>query len=209
MFARPAFSLDTQICTGCKTCIIACRDKNNLPGGVRWRRVVEFSGGDWIQLQDGTVRHTVFAYYLSVSCNHCQDPICVTCCPSGAMTQDRFGIVSINPETCIGCRYCEWACPYSAPQFDPVKGRMTKCDFCRDDLVRDKTPACVAACPTRALGYGELDQLIAQYGNNQEMAPLPHHEFTQPCLVLILHGQAKSLQTKDGLIRNPEEIRNA
>ncbi|MBW1889568.1 MAG: 4Fe-4S binding protein, partial [Deltaproteobacteria bacterium] len=134
MLKRPAFYLDTQICTGCKTCIIACKDKHDLPAGVRWRRVVEFTGGDWDCLPDGTFNQNVFAYYISVSCNHCQDPVCVKACPSKAMHQDDHGIVTVDPEKCVGCRYCEWVCPYSAPQFDKKLGRMTKCDFCREDL---------------------------------------------------------------------------
>ena len=111
--------------------MIACKDKNDLPLGVRWRRVVEFSGGEWASLPGGGFSHDVFAYYISLSCNHCQQPICVECCPSQAMQQDERGIVSVDPDRCLGCRYCEWSCPYSAPQYDEAQGRMTKCDFCQ------------------------------------------------------------------------------
>jgi len=209
MLKRPAFFLDTQICTGCKTCMIACKDKHNLPMGVRWRRVVEFAGGDWTRESDETFRQNVFAYYISVSCNHCQDPICVHTCPSKAMNQDNHGIVSVNSDICVGCRYCEWACPYSAPQFDASLGQMTKCDFCREELEQGGVPSCVAACPTRALQFGEYDQLAARYESGLLMAPLPATELTEPNLILESHRNAQPAQVRTGAICNPEEVKDA
>jgi anaerobic dimethyl sulfoxide reductase subunit B (iron-sulfur subunit) len=209
MLKKPAFFLDVQICTGCKTCIIACKDKNDLPMGVRWRRVVEFAGGDWIGRVDGTFSQSVFAYYISVSCNHCQDPICVQSCPSTAMNQDDHGIVTVDPQKCLGCRYCEWACPYSAPQFDEALGQMTKCDFCREELEQGGVPACVAGCSTRALQFGEYDQLSARQDSNQLMAPLPPPLLTEPNFVLEPHRDAKPGQTRAGAICNPEEVKDA
>jgi len=209
MLKKPAFFLDTQICTGCKTCMIACKDKNNLPLGVRWRRVVEFAGGNWNCRADGTFSQNVFAYYISVSCNHCQDPICVQACPSTAMNQDEHGIVAVNPEKCLGCRYCEWACPYSAPQFDESMGQMTKCDFCREELEQEGVPACVAGCPTRALQFGEYDQLAGRHGSGQLMAPLPPPGLTEPNFILESHRDAQPGQTRNGAICNPEEVKDA
>ena len=209
MLKKPAFFLDIQICTGCKTCMIACKDRNDLPLGVRWRRVVEFAGGDWDCRTDGTFTHNVFAYYISLSCNHCQDPICVQVCPSTAMNQDRHGIVSVDPDKCLGCRYCEWACPYSAPQFDEALGRMTKCDFCREELEQGGAPACAAGCPTRALQFGEYDVLAAQHGASLDIAPLPPPKITEPNFLLDTHTDAKPAQTPDGTISNPEEVKDA
>ena len=208
MLKRPAFFLDIQICTGCKTCMIACKDKNDLPMGVRWRRVVEFAGGDWDRLEDGAFSQNVFAYYISVSCNHCQDPICVQVCPSTAMNQDDRGIVSVNPKKCLGCRYCEWACPYSAPQFDEALGQMTKCDFCLEELERGGVPACVAGCPTRALQFGEFDELAARHGASRLMAPLPPPVITEPNFILEPHRDTQPGQTRTGAICNPEEVRD-
>ena len=209
MLKRPAFFLDTQICTGCKTCMIACKDKNNLPMGVRWRRVVEFAGGDWVRRVDGTFSQNVFAYYISVSCNHCRDPICVQACPSTAMNQDDHGIVTVDPQKCLGCRYCEWACPYTAPQFDKALGQMTKCDFCREELEQGGIPTCVAGCPTRALQFGEYDQLAARHGSGLLMAPLPPPVLTEPNFILGPHRDAKPGQTRTGTIGNPEEVKDA
>lgn len=208
MLKQPAFFLDTQLCIGCKTCMIACKDKNDLPLGVRWRRVIEFSGGDWFCLPDGTYRQNVFTYYLSVSCGHCQKPICVESCPSGAMNQDELGIVSVNKQMCLGCRMCEWSCPYSAPQYNEITSLMTKCDFCRDQLIEDNVPACVAACPTRALTFGDYDDLVSRFGNCSRQAPLPDPEMTMPRLIFTSHRDSKAMQVKEGFIVNPEEVRD-
>jgi anaerobic dimethyl sulfoxide reductase subunit B (iron-sulfur subunit) len=208
MMKQPAFFLDTQTCTGCKTCVIACRDKHNLPKGVRWRRVVEFAGGEWQRLPDSTFSQNVFAYYLSISCNHCQNPICVHACPSKAMVQDACGIVTIDPDKCVGCRYCAWVCPYSAPQFDPLLGRMTKCDFCRDELEQNRPPACVAACPTRALGFGERDGLSRKRVGDPQMHPMPPSDITDPSLTLDPHKDSCSGSQRTGFIANPEEVKD-
>ena len=208
MLKRPAFFLDTQICTGCKTCMIACKDKNDLPMGVRWRRVVEFAGGDWVDSGNGTFSQNVFAYYISLSCNHCQDPICVRSCPSKAMSQDDHGIVTVDSKKCLGCRYCEWVCPYSAPQSDEALGQMTKCDFCREELEQGGIPSCVAGCPTRALQFGDYDEIAALHGASPLMAPLPSALLTDPNLILGPHSDGKPEQTAAGTIRNPEEVKD-
>ena len=206
MIHRPAFFLDVQRCTGCKTCMVACKDKNDLGSGIRWRRVMEFCGGDWHVLNDNTVSQDVFAYYLSVSCNHCQDPVCVQVCPTTAMQQDAHGIVSVDAGKCVGCRYCEWACPYSAPQYDTHIGQIGKCDFCRDRLQVDKVPVCVSACPSRALQFGNMEELIAQYGESALMAPLPPSETTSPNLVVGSHKAAVPIDGRRGLINLEEAI---
>ncbi len=206
MLKRPAFHVNMSACTGCKTCMIACIDKHDLPPGVLWRRVTEYCGGDWLRQADGTYTQSVFAYYLSIACNHCENPICVRSCPTTAMHKDAHGIVSVDHEKCVGCRYCEWACPYSAPQYDADLGKMTKCDFCRDNLEEGRPPACVAACPNRALEFGEYEDLAARYGASQVIAPLPDATITQPNLVITPGRNAKPAGSHAGKIRNPEEV---
>ncbi len=206
---RPAFYVDTQICTGCKTCMVACKDKNDLGPGVRWRRVVEYSGGEWLSRPDGTFRQDVFAYYISVSCNHCVEPICVEVCPTTAMNQDESGIVTVDQTKCMGCKYCQWACPYGAPQYQVESGRMSKCDFCRDALRAGGVPACVAACPTRALRFGDLDELQQDFGGQKAIAPLPDHGLTEPSAVFKPHKMGKPINSLAGTIANPEENRDA
>ena len=128
MIKNPAFYFNSELCTGCKACMIACIDKHNLNKGVLWRRVLEYSGGEWLPVGDA-YEQNVFAYYVSLSCNHCENPVCAEACPTQAMHKDENGIVSVDPDRCVGCRYCEWNCPYGAPQFDPERKKMTKCDF--------------------------------------------------------------------------------
>ncbi len=184
-----AFTFDATFCSGCKACQAACKDKNNLPLGVLWRRVIEVSGGTW-QKNGEAWTSTVFAYNLSIACNHCVRPICVEVCPAGALQKRADGIVSLNQDQCTGCRYCSWACPYGAPQYNEEHGYMTKCDFCVDNLEQGLPPACVAACPLRALDFGELSELQARQGDAPEIVSLPDRELTQPALVIKPHVAA-------------------
>jgi anaerobic dimethyl sulfoxide reductase subunit B (iron-sulfur subunit) len=186
--------------------MIACMDKNNLPKGVFWRRVTEFVGGEWVGHANGSYTQNVFGYYLSISCNHCENPICVRVCPTKAMRKDASGVVSVDHDRCVGCRYCEWSCPYSAPKYDPALGIMTKCNFCEDNLKQGKAPACVAACPNRALEYGEYQELADKHGLSQNIAPLPDVSLTGPNLVVTPCRQALPVGSNKGAIRNPEEV---
>lgn len=206
MFKRPAFHIDLGTCTGCKTCMIACKDKHDLPEGIKWRRVTEYGGGSWVPRADETFGQDIYAYYMSISCNHCEDPICVKSCPTTAMHKDAHGIVSVDHSKCVGCRYCEWACPYRAPQYNPAIGMMTKCDFCEDFLQEGKPPACVASCPARSLTFGEYDELKQRFGESGLVAPLPDPGITQPNLFVTPGRTAKASATATGKICNPEEL---
>lgn len=206
-FKQLGFYVDQGNCTGCKACQTACNDKHDLPEGVLWRRVAEYSGGsNELNDADGTFRTDVFTYYTSVSCNHCEDAICMEVCPSQAMHRGENGIVSVNADICIGCRYCEMACPYSAPQFNAAEGVMTKCDFCADFIAEDRAPACVAACPSRVLDFGEIDDLRKKYGDESSLEPLPDASVTRPNLVITPHKDAQASGRGDGVIANPREI---
>ena len=200
------FYFDQTLCNGCKACQIACKDKHDTPIGVNWRRVVEYSGGTWNVNPDGTCNQDVFTYYTSISCNHCENPICVQVCPTTAMHKEEDGIVKVDPTKCVGCRFCEWACPYSAPQFNAEEGHMTKCDLCSDYRAEGKTPACVAACPSRALEFGPIDQLREKHGTENGIAPLPDPTITKPNLVITPHKDAQPWDNRTGEILNVEEI---
>lgn len=210
MIKNPAFYFNSELCTGCKTCMIACKDKHNLDKGINWRKVVEFTGGEFIPVGKNAYEHNVFAYYISLSCNHCENAVCAEGCPTKAMHKDENGIVWVDESRCIGCHYCEWNCPYSAPQFDSKRGKMTKCDFCRDYLAEGKTPACVASCPTRALDFGEYGELRAKYGEFAAIAPLPSPDITTPHFVCAPNRHSKPLGSSAGTrgkrISNPQEV---
>ncbi|MBI5301780.1 MAG: dimethylsulfoxide reductase subunit B [Chloroflexi bacterium] len=184
------FYINSSICTGCKACQVACKDKNDLPVGMLWRRVVQYGGGAW--QPHPTIKHlatpnNIFVYSFSMSCNHCENPACVNVCPTGAMTKRADGIVVINQDQCVGCRYCEWACPYGAPQFDEAKGVMTKCNFCEDLLAQGQNPVCVDACVMRAIEFGDLAALRGKYGMVNAIEPLPPSNLTNPAIVLTPH----------------------
>jgi anaerobic dimethyl sulfoxide reductase subunit B (iron-sulfur subunit) len=194
MTKQMAFYFDASACNGCKACVVACKSKNNLPTGINWRRVIEYGGGNWVPDPDEPTRllpSNIFAYAISLACNHCQEPICMESCPTGAITKSDDGVVSIDDTKCIGCRYCEWSCPYGAPQFDAAAGVMTKCNFCEDLLQQGETPYCVAACVMRAMDFGDLEELRAKYGNVDAIEPLPAAKLTSPSLVITPHPHAQ------------------
>ncbi len=201
-----AFYVDLDSCTGCKACQIACKDKNDLDLDIMWRRVLEYSGGDWT-MQGEAWLTTAFAYSVPVSCMHCEEPPCVDVCPSGGLTKrDADGVVLIDQDKCLGCRYCEWSCPYGAMQYDSDAGKMTKCDFCADYLAEGLAPACVDACPMRALDYGPLEELRAKYGDLDEVAPLPEAALSSPAVVFGPHREARPAGSDAGRVSNLEEV---
>ncbi len=210
MAKQLAFYFNADTCTACKVCQIACQDKNNLPAEIRWRRVLQYGGGSWVpdpNHKTMLIPNNVFAYAVSTACMHCEKALCAEVCPAAAITKRDDGVVLIDQDKCIGCRYCEWACPYGAPQFDETAGVMTKCTFCEDLLAQGEQPACVAACVMRALDFGELDELRAKYGVVNAIEPLPEAEISQPALVLTPHRHAQVSGTGTGRILNlPEEV---
>jgi anaerobic dimethyl sulfoxide reductase subunit B (iron-sulfur subunit) len=206
-----AFYFDSSACSGCKACQIACKDKHNLEVGRLWRRVYEVAGGEWQRAGEAWLPQ-VFAYNLSIACNHCEKPICAEVCPTRAITKRADGIVLIDEMRCIGCKYCSWACPYGAPQYHATKGQMTKCTFCADYLDAGLPPACVAACPMRALDYGEraeLEEHAERYAPGvtcQVVFPLPEAELTEPALLITPHKDALRAKDETACIANREEV---
>ena len=207
-----AFTFDASACTGCKACQIACKDKNSLPAGVLWRRVYEISGGTW-QKQNEAWTTDVFSYSLSMACNHCVHPKCAGVCPTDAYVQREDGIVYIDEAKCMGCGYCAWACPYSAPRYNPELGHMTKCNLCFDNLDAGLPPACVAACPMRVLDLVKIEEVydenrglpLWQVLGSEHPFPLPVRSRTEPHLFLQPHiGMDNGLEKG---ITNWEEIK--
>ena len=200
------FFFDASACSGCKTCQVACKDKNDSPMGVRWRRVYEVSGGEWVQQGPAWVPE-IFSWHVSMACNHCQDPICLKSCPNKAITKNGMGVVLIDAGKCMGCKYCEWTCPYGALQFDNQRKVMTKCNFCIDYLEQGQPPSCMAACPMRVIDFGEMEELKKRHGSEKEVFPLPRKTFTDPALVVKPHPGVKKAEKHSPQIANIEEVR--
>lgn len=137
------FHFDATACVGCRCCEVACNEQNNNPPDTKWRRVGEMEGGEF----------PVFSQlFNSMACNHCIDPECLKGCPTNSYIKiDETGIVVHDDDTCIGCQYCTWNCPYEVPVFHKERNIVTKCHMCHERLDVGQTPACVQACPSGAI----------------------------------------------------------
>lgn len=156
------FHFDMSKCIGCQCCVVACNEQNNNPAEVNWRRVGEIEGGIYPNAK---------RFHLSMACNHCLDPACLTGCPTDAYVKLEDGIVQHQAEECIGCGYCTWNCPYGVPQYNPERNLVTKCDMCHSRLKDGQLPACVAACPEGAIQIEKVS--IRQWRENHVQANAP------------------------------------
>ena len=194
MAKQLGFFIDVTKCTGCKTCVVACKDAHDLPVGRNFRTVHEFVKGGWKKDADGAWEQDVSACYLSISCNHCSDPACVKVCPVKAhhkRTED--GLVVIDREKCIGCGMCARACPYGAPRLDEKAHKMTKCDACLDRLEKGRQPICVESCPQRAIEFGDIEELRRKHGTLASAGGLPDASVTKPSLVIRMPQKGHAL----------------
>lgn len=204
-----AFHFNAKRCTGCKTCMLACKDFHNLGSAVSFRQIYEYGGGSWERHDDGTVSQDAFTYYVSVACNHCADPACAQVCPTGAMHKDERGLMGVDVQRCIGCGYCALSCPYRAPKVDRDARHSVKCDGCTNRVAEGKQPVCVEACPVRALDFGPADDVAARYGAESNLLPLPDASATAPNLALALPACVEAdpeRVARDGAVLNPREI---
>ena len=176
-------------CIGCRACEIACKDKNGLSAGPRFRRVQYIEGGTYPD---------VYAYKVNTSCNHCAEPACLPTCPTGAIWKRKDnGIVDIDSTLCIGCRRCEAACPYGAPQFMPELNIVGKCNLCVDEIEAGRKPYCVMACMMRVLDIGPIDKLRDGSWETKARGPqdkvvgqvqnMADPELTHPSIVYVAH----------------------
>lgn len=162
MTKQYGFVVDVSRCTGCRTCAVACKDAHNLPVGLNLRRVLEEASGSWRQdRMTGAWHQDVRAWYVSIACNHCENPACVK------------------------------VCPYGAPQLDEKARKMMKCDGCLDRLEKGGAPICVEACPQRAISFGEISELRRTFGTLAVTPPLPDPAQTRPALVIVPSPKAK------------------
>ncbi len=173
---RHGFVIDLKRCYGCYSCSVACKAANHTPQGVDWAKCVSAEIGTY---------PSALRQMLPLVCQQCAEPACMDVCPTGATQQDENGIVTVDPDLCMGCKTCMMACPYGARQtvstfetyfpdaegeLDPYEaycleqwelkngfGLATKCDYCKDRIADGKDPACVEACPAKARTFGDLD----------------------------------------------------
>src|SRR2546429_6135870 len=136
-YKQHGFHFTADNCIGCHACEAACSEKNDLPAHISFRAVGYVEGGTYPDFK---------RVNISMACNHCDDPVCLKGCPTRAYTKfTEYGAVLQDPDICFGCGYCTWVCPYNAPQLDPVKGRVEKCNMCVDRLEVGVKPARVSA----------------------------------------------------------------
>lgn len=173
---RYGFVIDTTRCVGCNFCSMACKVENNLPEDVWWSRAYT-DGGEVEQTPSGEWPDNLHMAFMTVGCQHCDNPACVKACPVGATYKDAdTGIVRQDFDKCIGCRMCMAACPYNArvfnwnepvrdPDFNygdkdvPVRGKgvVEKCTLCKERTDRGDEPMCVKCCLAKARIFGDLD----------------------------------------------------
>jgi Fe-S-cluster-containing dehydrogenase component len=157
---------DTTLCIGCKTCVVACHEANDLPPDDRQDPLHDAPTA----LNDRT-KNIIKLYeengvrsYMKEQCMHCVDAACVGACMIGALQKREYGIVTWEANRCIGCRYCQVACPYNIPKFEweSAAPRIIKCELCNHRLAENKEPACCEVCPRSAVIYGTREELLAE-----------------------------------------------
>ncbi|MGE3276845.1 MAG: 4Fe-4S dicluster domain-containing protein [Vicinamibacterales bacterium] len=150
---RLGMVIDPARCIHCDACVIACKAENAVADGHGRNRVTERETG---------VFPLVRVSMEPAQCMQCDDAPCVRVCPTGASYRDAQGIVRVNPDDCIGCRYCIEACPYEARYLDERSGTADKCTFCAHRVAEGREPACVETCPTRTRVFGDLDDPMSE-----------------------------------------------
>ncbi|MBI2831734.1 MAG: 4Fe-4S dicluster domain-containing protein [Chloroflexi bacterium] len=181
-------AIDVGACIGCRRCMWACKEENNIPDTITplWIEVfrMEDSAGltghpSMEDLLNGSTTSYEKSpeeghWYMPAQCNHCDNPPCVKVCPVGATYKDKDGLVLMDYDRCIGCRFCVVACPYSARRFNwsnpsvaadkvnplvPLRpvGVVEKCTFCVHRTRQGKLPRCVEVCPVGARHFGDLN----------------------------------------------------
>ena len=206
--AHYGMTIDTRRCVGCNACTVACKMANNVPEGIFWTRALT-EGGDAMDTPAGSYPD-VSMRYVTVGCQHCENPACVKVCPVGATYKDpETGVVRQDYDKCIGCRMCMSACPYTGvrsfnweePQYHmdyavggkdvPVhqKHVVEKCTFCYHRISKGEEPACMHLCVGRARHWGDLDDPnseVSQLIRDREYKQLLPERGTDPSVYYLV-----------------------
>jgi Fe-S-cluster-containing dehydrogenase component len=158
---------DSTLCIGCKACMGACRDANGIedtsPNGMYYEPV-DLSSRAKTVIKVYEDEKAGSYCFMKAQCMHCIDPACASACMLGAFQKREHGIVTWDADRCVGCRYCEVACPFGVPKFEFDKSipRMVKCEMCAHRLREGRLPACVEVCPRQAITFGKRADLLAE-----------------------------------------------
>jgi Fe-S-cluster-containing dehydrogenase component len=167
------YGMGVQIdrCIGCGLCVEACKNENDVPREPyyfrTWVERYQIHADDSVTVDSpkGGIegfpieeegKEAIRSFFVPKLCNHCDNPPCVQVCPVGATFKSEDGVVLVDEDYCIGCRYCIQACPYGARYLDPRSKTADKCTFCYHRITKGLQPACVEVCPTQARVFGEL-----------------------------------------------------
>ena len=163
--------IEVEKCIGCARCVEACKAENDVPAEPYFFRtwIERYSikrDGEAVVESIGSRDHrtrpanddpdVIRTFFLPKLCNHCANPPCVQVCPVGATFSTKDGVVLVDKDRCVGCRYCIQACPYGARYLDPRTRTADKCTFCYHSVTKGLQPACVEVCPTQARIFGDL-----------------------------------------------------
>ncbi len=170
---QKVFIFDISRCFGCNGCTAACANVNASPDGLFLRSVHKLPPFD--------MHHNTI--YLSVSCNHCENAPCVNACPSNAIYKEaKQGLVLHNPEECLGCRFCQMACPYDAIKWNSDLKIISKCNLCHHRLENGLEPACVETCFSGALSLSLIELPEKTDELEKEVEGFIHHKDVKPCI---------------------------
>lgn len=169
--------IDVSKCTGCRGCQLACKQWNQQPAKQTenygsYQNPPDLQANTWtlIRFQELAEKDKVKWLFRKDGCMHCTDAACVKVCPSGALHHTDFGTVGINHERCIGCKECVASCPFNIPRYDRATDKVYKCDLCLSRIQAELLPACVKACPTGALTFGDkADMITKAYARLKEL----------------------------------------